>query len=148
MPAPSAIRQTPKSEVTDISLTVPGARMDSGADERIAIRMVQRGGEIHVAVRTPDQQAAQSMRQDLSRLAASLDDAGFHADTWRPAAANIAAPSSAHGQHEFSQQSRQGDTTGGDAQADKRDGRSSGDQKRRQQDERPQWVAELEEHGN
>jgi len=145
-PAPSAIRLSPKSEVTDISLSVPGSHPDSGADERVAIRMVQRGGEIHVAVRTPDQQAAQAMRQDLSRLAASLDDAGFHAETWRPA--NIAAPPSAHGQHEFSQQSRQGDTTGGDPQAEKRDRGGSQEQKRRQQHERPQWVAELEEHGS
>jgi hypothetical protein len=110
--------------------------------------MVQRGGEIHVAVRTPDQQAAQSMRQDLSRLASSLDDAGFRADTWRPAAANIAGPSSTHGQREFSQEPRQGGASGSGAQSGKQDGRRPGEQKQRQQDERPRWVAELEKHRN
>ena len=110
--------------------------------------MVQRGGEIHVAVRTPDQQAAQSMRQDLSRLAASLDDAGFHADTWRPAAATSPARLPHTVSADSSQDTRQGDTAGSDAQSDKQDGRSPGEQKRRQQDERPRWVAELEEQGN
>jgi len=147
-PSTPQLRESPRSEVTDVSLTVPGARSDSGAEERIAIRMVQRGGEIHVAVRTPDQQAAQSMRQDLSRLASSLDDAGFRADTWRPAATNVAGPSSTHGQREFSQEPRQGGASGSGAQSGKQDGRRPGEQKQRQQDERPRWVAELEKHRN
>jgi len=99
-------------------------------------------------VRTPDQQAAQSMRQDLSRLASSLDDAGFRADTWRPAATNVAGPSSTHGQREFSQEPRQGGASGSGAQSGKQDGRRPGEQKQRQQDERPRWVAELEKHRN
>ena len=143
--APSEIR--PKStEVTDISLTLPVARAGAANDERVAIRMIQRAGEIHVSVRTPDAGMAQSLRQDLARLASSLDDAGFRADAWRPAEA-VAAPASSHSMREFSQETHPRDTGGNDARQDGSH-HGAGQQQRRQRDERPRWVAELEQQRN
>ena len=108
----------------------------------MAIRMVQRGEEIHVSVRMPDAQGAQTLRQDLGRLASSLNDAGFRTDTWRPGAVN-GASASTQTQKEFSQDTPNRDRTGSDAQSGGSQGRGAGEQKRRQQDDRPRWVAEL-----
>ena len=136
------------SEVTEISVTVPVSRADSANEERVAIRMVQRGSEIHVSVRTPDREVAQAMRQDLSRLAASLEDAGFRSEAWRPATSNVAAPSQTQAQREFSQETAHRDSATYDGRSGGNSGRGPGEQKRRQQDDRPRWVAELEQQRN
>jgi hypothetical protein len=136
------------SEVTEVTMTVPSSRADASDQQRIAIRMIQRGSEIHVSVRTPDRDAAQAMRQDLNRLAASLEDAGFHSETWRPAAGHVAAPSQSHTQREFSRDTAQRDTAGDGQRFGGNGGRGTGGQKRRQQDDRPRWVAELEQQRN
>ena len=143
--AAAAVRPSASSEVTDISLTLPVQR---AGDERVAIRMVQRGTEIHVSVRTPDVDAARSMRQDLSRLSSSLDDAGFRADSWRPTTSAVTASSPAQTMREFSQETPNRDTPGSGEHAGGNQGQSSQEQKRRQQDERPRWVAELERQRN
>ena len=146
--APPAVPLKTAPEVTEISLSVPLGQADSGAEERVAIRMVQRGAEIHVSVRAPDHEVAQSLRQDLSRLASSLDEAGFRAEAWRPGVASVAAPSSAQAQRDLSQDTPHRGATGPDPRSGGQHGQGSGEQKRRQQDERPRWVAELEQHRN
>ncbi len=145
-PLAPTLRSTPKSEVTEVSLSVPGSSTNSDTAGRIGIRMVQRGAEIHVAVRTPDPHAAQAMRQDLSQLATSLEDAGFQTEAWRPGVSVSATPST-HGQRDFSNPP-QGDNRGFDTSAGQSDSRNPGEQKRRQPDDRPRWVAELEKHKN
>jgi hypothetical protein len=135
------------SAVTDISITVPIVRANAAGEERVAIRMVQRAGEIHVSVRTPDSQGAQALRQDLGRLASSLNEAGFRTETWRPGAVN-ATSASTQTHKEFSQDTPNRDRTGSNAQSGGSQGRGAGEQKRRQQDERPRWVAELETQTN
>ena len=59
-----------------------------GGDERVEIRVAERSGEIHVAVRTPDPRLAGSLRDDLPTLTSRLEAAGLHTETWRPAAAS------------------------------------------------------------
>jgi hypothetical protein len=145
---PAAVRNNPALEVTDVSLTVPVPRADSAGEDRVAIRMVQRGAEIHVSVRTPDNQLSQALRQDLGRLAAGLDEAGFRTETWRPAVTSVAAPSPSSAHHESSPGASPRDTPGSDAQSGGSQGRNPGEQRRRQPDERPRWVAELEQHKN
>jgi hypothetical protein len=109
--------------------------------------MMQRGTEIHVSVRTPDNQLAQSMRQDLGKLATELDHAGFRTETWRP----VAAP--AQSQSSSNQESPRGapnrDAPGWDAPAGGQNGRGARDQKRQQQNQQPpRWVADLEQYRN
>lgn len=58
----------------------------SAGDQRVDVRLVDRGGEVHVAVRTPDSQLANSLRQDLPSLSASLEHSGFRTETWQPTA--------------------------------------------------------------
>ena len=132
----------PPSPVTDVSLNMRVPRADASGDDRVAIRMLQRGSEIHVSVRTPDTQLAQSLRQDLGKLTTGLDQGGFHTETWRPAAANAAAQTNTDPRHQPAPDTPQRDGLGGNRRQD------PGEQKRKQQDDRPRWVAELEQQKN
>jgi hypothetical protein len=60
----------------------------NGGGQRVEVRLTDRGGDIHVAVRTPDGRLSDAMRQDLPALAAKLEQSGFRADAWQPGAAN------------------------------------------------------------
>lgn len=60
----------------------------NGGGERVEVRLTERGGDVHVAVRTPDGRLSDAMRQDLPALAAKLEQSGFRADGWQPGAAN------------------------------------------------------------
>ena len=143
-----AIPPSATSAVTEISVTVPVSRTDSAGEEHVAIHMAQRGTEIHVSVRTPDAEVAQSLRQDLRQLASSLDDAGFQTETWRPAALTVAAASSTNTQRDTAQEAPNRNAAGEDERSNGNSGREAGEQRRRQQDERPRWVAELDEQTN
>jgi hypothetical protein len=110
--------------------------------------MVQRGTEIHVSVRTPDHALTQSLRQDLGKLSTGLDQAGFRTESWRPAAtAAIAAQSQANARHESRQDAPNHDAPGSGTSGGQ-NGRDARDQRRRQQNEAPRWVAELERYKN
>jgi hypothetical protein len=110
--------------------------------------MVQRGAEIHVSVRTPDSQVAQSLRQDLGKLSSGLDQAGFRTETWRPVAADAAAPSQSNTHRDSSQGAPQRDRSAPEGRSGGQNGRGFGEQRRRQQDTRPRWVVALEQERN
>jgi hypothetical protein len=59
----------------------------NGGGQRVEVRLTERGGDIHVAVRTPDARLSDAMRQDLPALAAKLEQSGFRADGWQPGSA-------------------------------------------------------------
>ncbi len=61
------------------------------AGQRVELRVVERAGDIHVTVRTPDAQLATSLRGDLPTLSTRLEENGLHADLWRPASAGNSA---------------------------------------------------------
>jgi hypothetical protein len=105
--------------------------------------MLQKGSEIHVSVRTPDTQLAQSLRQDLGKLTTGLDQGGFRTETWRPAAA-----AQSNTNHQPSQDSPNRDGAASNARSGGNSNQGSGEQKRKQQDDRPRWVAELEQQKN
>lgn len=64
----------------DIKLQVGG-----DGSPRVELRVTERGGDIQVAVRTPDARLAGDLRQDLPSLAARLEQSGYRAETWHPA---------------------------------------------------------------
>jgi hypothetical protein len=138
----------PASRVTDVSVNIQVPRADASGDDRVAIRMLQKGSEIHVSVRTPDTQLAQTLRQDLGKLTTGLDQGGFRTETWRPVAANAAAQSNTNPQHQPSQDSPNREGAGSNARSGGNSGQAAGEQKRKQQDDRPRWVAELEQQKN
>ncbi|PWU01375.1 MAG: hypothetical protein C5B51_22950 [Terriglobia bacterium] len=71
----------PVSPARDIHLHV-----EQGG-QRVDVRLIERGGEIRVAVRTPDAGLAGTLRGDLPALSSRLEQTGFRAQTWHPAAA-------------------------------------------------------------
>jgi hypothetical protein len=81
---PAAIPQpaAPAPAAHDIKLEL------NGGGQRVEVRLTERGGDVHVAVRTPDGRLSDAMRQDLPALAAKLEQSGFRADGWQPGAAN------------------------------------------------------------
>jgi hypothetical protein len=87
----------------------------SRGDQRVDVRMVERAGEVHVAVRTQDTRLAGALQQDLPALSARLEQTGFRTDTWHPpstAEAQVLAPeaspfNSSHQYNESQQHSGQ-----------------------------------------
>jgi Flagellar hook-length control protein FliK len=70
---------TPAAPAREIQL-----QLNQG-DQRVDVRLTERGGEVRVAVRTPDPQLADTLRDDLPHLSARLEQTGFRTETWHPA---------------------------------------------------------------
>ena len=78
-PTATPAEPAPRSPaVHDIQLRLDG---DTG---RVNVRVVERAGEVRVDVRTPDGGLSRALRADLPSLATRIEQAGFHAETWRP----------------------------------------------------------------
>jgi hypothetical protein len=73
----------------DISRPAPAARdiriEVAGPERKVEVRLVERGGEVHLSVRTPDNRLASSLREDLPALSTRLEESGFRAEEWRTA---------------------------------------------------------------
>jgi len=84
---------------TSESNLAPAAPLKTGAAQEITIRIdqpdaspvdlrvVERSGQLHVDVRTPDAAMQSSLRADLGTLTNSLQRAGYHAETFTPSGA-------------------------------------------------------------
>jgi hypothetical protein len=94
----------PEPAARDIKLQV------SEEGQRAEVRLVERGGVVQMSVRTPDAKLAGTLREDLPSLSAKLENAGFRAEVWRPAAA--AGPGSRHLSESLNGQNSQQDDSG------------------------------------
>jgi hypothetical protein len=105
-------REPPREHsVRELSLQVPARSADGGKPEQVALRVVERTGEIQVAVRTGDSRLASALRDGLPDLVSKLADRGYRTETLQPGlaggaddriarAGNAAADSTAgHGSH-------------------------------------------------
>jgi hypothetical protein len=54
---------------------------------KVDVRVMERGGDLHVSVRTADNHLAGNLREGLPALSARLEESGFRSEAWRPAAA-------------------------------------------------------------
>jgi len=81
-PEPSPAPTAAAGAAHDIKLELNG-----GGGERVEVRLTERNGDIHVAVRTPDGRLSDAMREDLPALAAKLEQSGFRTDPWQAGAA-------------------------------------------------------------
>lgn len=105
--------------------------------QRVELRVVERAGELQVAVRASNPDMAQGLRQGLSDLVGQLGQNGFHADAWRPGATAGMPPAAAE------KPQTQPGSPNNNSQS------QSGSEQDRQQgnhnpSRRPQWVEELE----
>lgn len=123
-PAPA-----PASSSHDITIRIPDAT-ERGTD----VRFVERGGEVHVSVRTSDAQMAQTLRGGLSDFVSRLDHSGIRAEVWQP---NSDASSS---QKDAQNQSM--DQKGSGSGRNQSDSEESTEDQRNAK--RPRWVEEME----
>jgi Flagellar hook-length control protein FliK len=103
----------------------------------VDLRVVERAGQLHVDVRTPDGAMQTSLRADLGTLTNSLQRAGYHTETFTPSTTLGRTASSAQtsnqDDHQDSSQNRGGS------------GSFSGDRRQQQQQKRSgTWLEELE----
>ncbi len=101
----------------------------------VDLHVTERGGEIHVAVRTADTELQTSLRQDLGTLTSSLERAGYHAETFVPRA----GPASQSTLRDERQQ--QGFSGRGGSHSES----GSGKQKEQRQPRGASWLEELEQ---
>jgi hypothetical protein len=59
-------------------------RVSQAQSSPVDLQVTQRGGEVHVAVRTADPALQSSLRRDLPTLVNSLEHAGYRAETFTP----------------------------------------------------------------
>lgn len=127
----------PAGPHNSITVKVPGTASDAGID----LRFVDRGGNIHLSVRTPSAEVAQELRGGLNDLVGKLEHAGIRAEVSSPAA-NESGNQSPNNQSKDNRDSQ-------DGSADRRgSGRDQADSQSQQQDsrgpDRSRWMEALE----
>lgn len=104
----------------------------------VDIKLVDRGGSVRVAVRTPDLDLARNLQSGLGDLVHRLEHKGFETESWSPADNLHAAPSQrlqgSSNESAFERNSQ-----------DPRDGAQQGSGQQGNGRNRPKWVAELEQ---
>jgi len=120
----------------DISMQVT-----QSGEEKVEIRVVQQSGEVHVAVRTGDADLTHGLRQGLTELVGKLEDNGYRADTWRPAASTAATASLSQSQDS---QGASGHSHYGDSSNRQNGSQQNGGQQNQNAFNRPRWVEALE----
>jgi hypothetical protein len=137
--SPPAVRQTAAREIA-LRVAAPDAAP-------VDIHVSQRGGQVHVAVRTPDAALGSSLRQDLGTLVSSLDRAGYRAEVFTPSSLT------AHSVAEFRTQSaQQQDASASGERGSSHDpdrhsggrGNQQQQQQHRQRDHHAAWIEFLE----
>jgi hypothetical protein len=84
-PAPAATSLDPEDQLSaarpmrELSLQI-----SSAGDQKVDVRLVERAGEVHVSVRTPDADLAHEMRQELGSLTGKLSQSGFGTEQFTP----------------------------------------------------------------
>src|SRR5438034_8546698 len=58
----------------------------AGGEQRVEVKVSDRGGEVQVAVRTVDGHLAERLRENLPVLTSRLAESGIRAETWHPPA--------------------------------------------------------------
>jgi hypothetical protein len=120
----------PSSSGRDFTVRIPDL-----TDRGTNVRFVERGGEVHVSVRTGDAELAQLLRGGLGDLSGRLQHTGVQAEVWRPGS----------------------DASHSDSQAQSSDPRDSGGRRNQSgaqrdgedqpSEDKPRWVEELESFG-
>jgi len=109
----------------------------------VDVHLIERGGQINVAVRTPDGGLQTTLRQDLGSLVNSLERAGYRAEAFAPRdGVQQAAISTQTNSQNSREESQTGSGERGNAFGDSQQG---GQQQQRQRDPRAaKWIEELE----
>jgi len=137
---PSAVpRNAPKPEVVrDLALVIPGRVSEGMRQESIQVRLMDRSGEVRVAVHTGDSQLAHSLRGQLGELVTRLEQAGYRTQTWQPVEAAAGAPRIGNGRQPAGPQ-----TSSGFGRGNSNSGGQEARQQPRDSQDQPEWVRSL-----
>jgi hypothetical protein len=130
--APQGQPTVQQGPLKDVSLSVEPVQ-----GQKVEIRVVERAGEVRVAVHAPNSEVAQGLRQNLSELSDRLTETGYHTETWRPAASEAPATASDN-------KNSSGNPGGGDSQQQQNSSQQGRGQREQNQSNRPRWVQEFE----
>jgi hypothetical protein len=136
-PEPAAAPRGEKVATTPDNSKAPPIARDiklelSGADRKVEVRLVERAGEVHFAVRTLDGRLAGALREQLPALSSRLEQSGFRAEGWHA--------SSDSGPERRLDVASSGNTSNDDRQTG---GRQNGQERREQDQPRPRHAEEL-----
>ena len=88
-PPPSAATEASMAKLPDEN--VPGGsaqqlhlQLGEGSESRVNLSVLERGGHIHVSVRTPNPEISVELRRDLQELVQRLEQSGQAPETWTP----------------------------------------------------------------
>jgi hypothetical protein len=115
----------------------------------VDVHLVERAGQLHVAVRTADGGLQTSLRQDLGSLVNSLGRAGYRAEAITPREASPAAAISAqtnsqNGGRESESGSGSRNGNAGDTSQNPGGGQQQRQDQQRRDSRQPKWIEELE----
>jgi hypothetical protein len=136
--------QSPEIPDAGPALTPPAAkeismRLSAEDSQPVDIKLLDQGGTLRVAVRTPDTDLARNLQSGLSDLVQRLEHKGFETETWSPMGNSGA-------QVEKNAQANNEDSNSQRNSRDPRDGAQQGNGGQQNQGRnRPKWVAELEQ---
>ena len=116
--------------VHDVRLQVAGS-----GDQRVDVRVMDRGGELRVSVRADDPSLVRSLQDNVADLSTRLDQAHFQSEVWTPRTQAISQTDSASTDGRTF--SNGGETSGRDGQGQQQNGR---------QQQQPFWVDDFEEN--
>jgi hypothetical protein len=105
--------------------------------ERVALHVVERSGELHVAIRTADSELAHGLRQALPELVNRLEQDGLRIEVWRPAGVATAGAA-------IEARRSASDVRDGDPQPQQNGSQQQRGQRDQDPSDRPRWVEELE----
>lgn len=126
---------TPTAPMKDIAV-----RIESGQGQNVDVRIVQRAGDLQIAVTSADADTTQGLRRGLSELTNRLNESGYQAETWRPgqpAAASETSADTGSSSHQQPSGNSQSNSNSGSSQQDR-------GQHDNNPSNRPRWVQELE----
>jgi hypothetical protein len=119
------------SPLSDIRVQLGG-----GAQERVDVRLVDRSGELHVAVRATSDNLTKDLREGLSELVGRLESTGYRTEVWRPGAVSAVASAAETNQSNDRNDREPQAQTSWNQDSDKRE---------QQNQQKPRWVEELED---
>jgi len=132
---PAADQQTrPAGLMKDISV-----RVENSQGQNVDVRIVQRAGDLQIAVKSANLDTTQSLRNGLSELTNRLNASGYQAETWKPGLQAAASSESASGSGNSSDQPSSGDSQSNSSWSQQNQG-----QRDNNPSNRPRWISELE----
>jgi hypothetical protein len=129
----SSARASMAEPARNISLRIAGDNSSA-----LEVRVIDRGGEVRVAVRSPDTAVAETVRAGLPELVERLGQRGFETEVWRPAAAR----SGDAGETRSSRESPDGGAFGRGGE----ESRGGREPRNPQPENQPAWLEELDNH--